>query len=212
MAVTSIKPGTCCFTTFDHQGTPKGKHEELFSVDTYVTGTSSPNDRVIVLFTDIYGHKYNNTLLVADQLAEAGFKVFIPDILFNDPFGGEGGKTEIKPEEVPAFLACHGVNKTKILCEKYVYALKKAYNPKFLGVLGYCFGAKFAVECIKGGNLLADACAIAHPSLLDIQDIAEIAKPILISAADDDFVFVPEFRRLTEDKLSEIGARYQIDL
>ena len=56
--------------------------KKIFGVDTYIVGESS---NILVILTDIFGHRYNNVLLVADAISKSGYKVLIPDILNGDP-------------------------------------------------------------------------------------------------------------------------------
>ncbi|CCF57490.1 hypothetical protein KAFR_0C04990 [Kazachstania africana CBS 2517] len=203
----SNPPGKCCFEGFYHEGTAKGKHEEIFGLDTYVTGTTSPSDRVIVILTDVYGNKINNALLIADQLARPGYKVYIPDILFGDVVVKLDGSTDFN-----AWRERHSPEKTRKVVDEFMSSLKKEYNPKFIGVIGYCFGAKFAVQQINTDGGFADVAAIAHPSFVSMEEVAAIEKPLLIAAAENDSIFPEENRHATEAKLKEIGARYQLDL
>ena len=200
----SKAPAKCCITASFHEGTPKGKHVPLCGLDTYVSGDAS--DRVIVIFTDVFGHKLNNTLLIADEMAKSGYKVLIPDILNNDPFDAN---TDLLA--LGAWIPKHTNEIIKPQVDAYMEALKKELKPKFIGVIGYCFGAPFAAQQISASGY-ADAGAIAHPSRVSMEEVAAIKKPIIISAAEVDPVFPVELRHETEKKLTEIGARYQIDL
>lgn len=197
----SNPPGKCCTLSSFHEGTSKGKHVPFCGLETYVTGEDS--DRTVVILTDIYGSKYNNVLLVADEIAKCGYKVYIPDILKGDPVDGS--------VSLDKWLPNHTNEITKPIVDDFLAAFRKEVNPKFLGVIGYCFGAKYAIQQISASGH-ADAAAVAHPSFVSIEEVAEIKKPIIISAAEEDSIFPPELRHQTEAKLAEIGARYQIDL
>ncbi|CCE94292.1 protein AIM2 TDEL_0H04330 [Torulaspora delbrueckii] len=204
----SNPPGACCFKGFYHEGTPKGTLSDLYGIDTYVTGSQS-NEKVIVIITDIYGHKFNNTQLVADTLGDAGFRVYIPDILFGDAIEKLDGSVDFNE-----WLGKHNPQKTKAIVDQFLSGLKKENSPKFVGIVGHCFGAKYAIQQIHATEGLADVCAVAHPSFVSIEEIAAIGKekPLLISAAENDSIFPPELRHQSEAKLAEIGARYQLDL
>lgn len=203
----SNPPGKCCFQGFYHEGTAKGTYKNIFGVESYVTGTDKPTDRVIVILTDIYGIKLNNVLINADNMAAKGYQVYIPDILFNDPVIKLDGSTDFA-----AWLANHPADKVQALVTSYLTNLKKELNPKFVAVVGYCYGAKFAVQQINQNSPLADCCAIAHPSFVSMEELAAIGKPILISAAEVDPIFTTELRHQSEAKLIEMKARYQLDL
>lgn len=202
----SNPPGKCCFQGFYHEGEPKGQFSSLYEVETYETGSESEN--VLVLLTDVFGPKLLNVQLIADQLADAGFKVYIPDILFGDYIT----KLDDPNFDREAWFARHSEEATHILVTDFLTELKKDKNPKKIGVIGYCFGAKYGIKQIADDGL-ADACAMAHPSFVTMEELAAIKeRPLLISAAEEDPIFPHELRRQTEDKLNEIGAFYQINL
>ncbi|CCD23031.1 protein AIM2 NDAI_0A08780 [Naumovozyma dairenensis CBS 421] len=205
----SNPPGKCCFSGYRHEGETSGVHEMMYNVETYITGTTSPSDKVIVIMTDVYGNHFTNVLLIADQLALAGFKVYIPDILFGDIVSSMDGSVDFN-----GWLAKHDPITTRKIVDNFLSNLRKEFNPKFVGIVGYCFGAKFAVQQISEVDGLADICAIAHPSGVSIDELKLIGKnkPLLIAAAETDPIFPAELRHQTEDTLKEIGARYQIDL
>lgn len=204
----SNPPGACCFKGFYHEGEPRGVHEDISEIDTYISSNGS-SDRAIVILTDVFGNKLNNTRLIADQLGDAGYKTYIPDILFGDHIEKLDGSVNFEE-----WKAKHNKFVTKGIVEKFLRGLKKERSPKFIGLIGYCFGAKYAVQQVHATEGLADVCAIAHPSFVDIEEIEAIGKnkPILISAGEEDYIFPSDLRHQTETKLAEKGIRYQLDL
>lgn len=171
-------------------------------MDTYVVGNSE--SRFIVIATDIYGHKYNNVRLIADQFAKDGYKVYVPDILKGDPV--------VPGDDLPKWLQNHTLEITEPIYVGFLSKLREEVGKSaFIGSVGYCFGAKYVIRQLSADGLI-DAGAIAHPSFVGIEEVAEIKKPLLISAAETDSIFPAELRRQTEDKLVEIGARYQLTL
>ena len=104
----SKAPSKCCSTGFYHEGEPKGTFSTIYGVETYITGDESlKHDNAIVIICDIYGNKFNNNQLIADQLAAAGFRVYLPDILFGDAVITLDGSFDIH-----AWLSKH--NETKV--------------------------------------------------------------------------------------------------
>lgn len=199
----SNAPSDCCLKLSFHEGTPKGSHKQIFGLDTYQVGEQHGNDRVIVILTDIYGHKLQNVLLIADELSKSGYQVLIPDILKGEPVDGS--------IPLPEWLKKHPSEVTQPIVSAFLDQLTKEYNPKFVGGIGYCYGAKYVIqELSKSGRFTAGA--VAHPSFVDIEEVRVITNPILISAAETDGIFPPELRHETEKVLAEIGARYQLDL
>ncbi|SCU90710.1 LAMI_0E03290g1_1 [Lachancea mirantina] len=198
--------GKNCFVGLRHSGDAKGKHTTVFGIDTYVTGQES-NDKIIVIMTNVFGNKPNNVLLIADAFGEAGYKVYIPDIVDNDPLEMS------KSDDFEDWKAKHNAEFTRNITEPFVKAVKGELKPKFLGLVGYCFGAKYAIQLVDGTTGVADAAAVAHPSFVDMEEFAAVGKkPLLISAAEEDSFFPAEYRHSTEAKLQEIGAVYQVDL
>lgn len=175
-------------------------------MDTYVTGSENSEKRTIVILTDIYGHKYNNTLLIADQLAKVGgYRVYVPDILENDPVPSNHG-------DLAPWLEKHGNEITKPIVDTFLKSVRaQVGDSSFVGVIGYCFGAKYAIQQIASEGY-ASAAAVAHPSFVSIDEVRAVKKPILISAAETDPIFTTELRHKTEGALASIRARYQIDL
>ncbi|RCK58929.1 Protein AIM2 [Candida viswanathii] len=198
----SNPPGKCCAKGNFHEGTPVGTHKELFGLPTYVVGDST--SRIIVILTDVYGNKFNNVLLIADELAKAGgYKVLIPDILKNDP---------VTPvADLQKWLPNHTAEITAPIVDSFLSKVKQELQPEFLGGIAYCFGAKYAVQNLSESGSL-DAAAIAHPSFVTIEEVKAIKRPLLISAAETDPIFTPELRHHSEDELAKLGVRYQVDL
>ena len=73
-----------CVTGSVHQGTPTGTEVKLGGLDAYAVG-SEDSKRIIVIGVDVFGWKFVNTRLLADEYASKGFGVFIPD-LFSGTF------------------------------------------------------------------------------------------------------------------------------
>lgn len=194
-------PGTCCVQTNFHKGTPKGSHSTVYGLDTYITGPTS--DKVVVLFSDVYGNRYNNTLLIADQIAANGFRVFAPDIL--------KGELITAAKDLPSWIANHPMEETDKMVDDFLRAMRADVRPTFVGAMGYCFGARYALRQISK-NRLVDIAAIAHPSLVTIEEFKAITKPLLVSAAESDEIFPTASRHEAELELAKDGKRYQIDV
>lgn len=199
--------GKCCFTGNLHTGEPLGKFEEVFGLKTYVTGSPS-NEKVLVILTDVFGNELNNTKLIADQLAGEDFKVYVPDILFGDNVKSLDGSVDFHE-----WAHNHRPEITRPIVDQFMKSLQATFSPKFVGVVGHCFGAKYALHQIDVKQSTANAIAVAHPSLCEQEEFRAIGKhPILISAAQTDSIFTVESRHETEKTLNDIGAVYQIDL
>ena len=66
-----------CVTGSVHQDTPTGTEVKLGGLDAYAVGPKD-SKRIIVIGVDVFGWKFVNTRLLADEYASKGFRVFIP--------------------------------------------------------------------------------------------------------------------------------------
>lgn len=206
----SYPPSDCCAKGFIHEGEPKGTYIDINDIKTYRTQPGFRDDAIIVILPDIFGIYLPNSLLIADQFAcKSGYTTYIPDILFNDQIALEdlnSGKVD-----VPKWLGNHSNEITREIVEKALKSIKAENPNKKICVIGYCFGAKYAVQQgAKGG--FADVVAIAHPSFVTIEEVEALNVPIIISCAEVDSQFPADKRVETQAKLQEIKATYQIDI
>lgn len=104
----------------------------------------------------------------------------------------------------------HNPTRVEGIVRKALKYVKETYKPKFLACMGYCYGACFTIRSL--GDSSVDVGACAHPSLVTIEEIEQIKKPIIIMAAENDEIFADELRLATEKKLFEIGAQYHMTL
>lgn len=198
----SNPPQKCCTEGFKLEGTPQGKLIDIGKISTYVSGDRS-STKVLLILTDILGHKFPNSQLVADAYAKQGFYVVVPDIFNGDP---------TKPGEgIPdGWLDKHGVSDTEPVVQAVVQHIRSELATKFFASIGYCFGAKYTVRLLAEDAI--DAGAAAHPSFVQIDEVAQIKKPLIILAAETDQIYTPELRAKTEAKLQEIKATYYTTL
>ncbi|OWB68107.1 hypothetical protein B5S30_g3479 [[Candida] boidinii] len=204
----SKAPGACCFKAVLHEGEPTGEETKKFGYESYVAGGYTTTDKVIVILTDVFGYKFKNTQLIADELAKTtGYYVIVPDIL-----KGEALTLNVTMEIFGEWFSRHPVQGTKDVVTTFLTNLKKELNPSYLSGIGYCFGAKYLFHQMTADGLF-DVGVAAHPSFADEDEVAAIRKPVLISAAANDQIFPTELRHKTESILSSIkDLRYQIDL
>lgn len=88
--------------------------------------------------------------------------------------------------------------------------LREVVGATKVGVVGYCFGAKYAVRALGDGG--ADAGFVAHPSLVGAEEVRAIKGPLSIAAAETDQMFPAEKRYETEGILAEVGQPWQVCL
>lgn len=75
---------------------------------------------------------------------------------------------------------------------------------------GYCFGAKYVVRFLRSG--LIDVGFIAHPAMIDRQEVEGVRNPLAMAAAEIDNIFPADKRYETEKTLKKLGIPYQINL
>ncbi|KAI3400387.1 hypothetical protein diail_3404 [Diaporthe ilicicola] len=79
-------PGDCCITGNLHEGEPRGKHETVEDIDTYVVHPTEgkSNGNILLYFPDVWG-LFKNGLLVMDGFADAGYLTIGLDYFRGDP-------------------------------------------------------------------------------------------------------------------------------
>ncbi|KAJ3973674.1 dienelactone hydrolase endo-1,3,1,4-beta-D-glucanase [Lentinula raphanica] len=161
-----------CVKGVTHEGEPQGKWEEINGVNSYIATPSKdyPKDKVLIFLTDAFGPQLVNNRLLVDDFAANGFKTVMPDI-----FSGDAAPvTAFKPGStfnLGEWFKSHGPEQTRPLIDKTIEGLKKEGVTSF-GVLGYCFGGRYAFDLAFDG--IPKAVAVAHPSLLKIPDDLEV--------------------------------------
>jgi hypothetical protein len=86
-------PSTCCFVGKIHEGTPRGKMDDIIGVPSYVShpGEGKGNGHVVLYFPDVWGMS-NNSMLLMDGFADAGFITLGMDYFrgVRSPFSSSG--------------------------------------------------------------------------------------------------------------------------
>ncbi|KAI5018449.1 hypothetical protein ZWY2020_043337 [Hordeum vulgare] len=166
---------------------------DLGGLQAYVTG-SRGSTRAIVLASDYFGFEAPKLRKIADQVAEDGYLVVVPDLLHGDPFSADA---KISFQD---WLKTHSpvvaAEKTKVL----IAALKKQ-GVSEVGVGGYCWGAKVAVELSKSEEI--QVVVISHPSQVTVDDMKEVKHPIEILGAELDQASPPPIVHQFEQALDQ---------
>lgn len=95
--------------------------------------------RGILLLTDVIGHRFVNSQLIADQLAANGFFVVVPDLFHGDPIKLN------RPADFN-FMAWltgppgHLPHRVDPVVKSVLTEMKETLNLQRIGVIGYCFG------------------------------------------------------------------------
>lgn len=141
-----------CSQGTDHhtRGTPKGNNIRVAGkYDAYLAEPApekSHKNAAILFLSDIMG-VWQNSRLLADEFAAAGYLTLLVDLFYGDPVPVH--KTEDPSYDIQGWLA-HGSNGKNPHTEEVVdpiivdsiNVLKGEYGIKKLGAVGYCFGAK----------------------------------------------------------------------
>eukprot|EP00834_Sanchytrium_tribonematis_P004715 NODE_247_length_11822_cov_1.182718.p4 type:complete len:268 gc:universal NODE_247_length_11822_cov_1.182718:6350-5547(-) len=200
-----------CCTGFLEVGSPKGIEETVAGYKCYVSKPKSNSERSLILAPDAFGFTLPNTRLIADQFAERGYLVVVPDIFQGfvispkrlDPVFGfnlEDTPSALKkvkqllyrtlcfvkciPDLFRFMLKHKPKDKVKIVSEIST-ELKQKY--RFVGLQGYCFGGSVAL--LAGMDRCIDAVVASHPGKFNWErDFQKIKVPTLLQLAENDFM------------------------
>ncbi|KAH8104074.1 alpha/beta-hydrolase [Cristinia sonorae] len=187
-----------------HEGEPQGKIEKIGGYDCYVATPSGDysKDKVVLFLTDVFGLKFNNNLLLADDFARNGYKTIAPDILVGDPLTDTAHQD---PKfDFDAWRAKHGEDTWIPVVDAVVQSLKSEFGITRIGTTGYCFGAPPAFRLAFQNE--SHVTVLAHPSRLkvpeDFEKYREVSKaPLLINACEVDKQFPLESQAIADEIL-----------
>ncbi|KAH8804457.1 dienelactone hydrolase [Xylogone sp. PMI_703] len=225
----SKPPAKCCTVGVKHEGIPAGYMIKITGGhDAYLA--TPPLDKKhkdvgILYIPDVLGI-YQNSQLIADQLAANGYTTVVPDLFKGDQlelniFDGDQLDTSIDPTHPGDFdllgwlqagrndAGPHTSPHVDPIIVDSIQYMKEMLGVKRIGSVGYCFGAKYVVRHYKNG---IDVGYIAHPSFVEEEELSAILGPLCISAAETDPIFPAESRHRSEEILRETGQAYQISL
>lgn len=185
-----------------HEGQPKGKEELIHGLNTYVVGNRTSPRGIVVIYSDIFGLLLPNNKLLADAFAQSGeYLVYLPDFFKGDPVALKVADALIPVDaakqstfakysgilaSMPTFLMWqrrHKAADCDKICIEFLQQLRRATpaNQK-IGMVGYCWGGKYAVRAGLESNMLdvngekkplVDAVVALHPSHLAVPDDVE---------------------------------------
>lgn len=158
------------------------------TVSTYIAYPPDKSTKnAILIITDVIGHKFINAQLIADEFAAKGYFVLMPD-MFNDdsvPLN--------RPEgfNIMDWVKNHSPVQTEPIIDSVLKEMRENLGCKRIGGVGYCFGGKYVCRYLKSG--LLDVGYIAHPTMLEEQELREIEGPLSIAAAGEFFLLKGSF-------------------
>jgi len=209
---TQIGMGACCLSGAVHDGTPQGREDTIGGINTYI---AEPSDRstakTVVFIVDIFGWKFKNVRLLADQYAKAGFYSYIPDVHEGDSLPIEflqsvepplkkketDGLVEKTKETVDImatlgpWLAKHREGVAEPIISGFINAVRIIPGTNKIGTIGFCWGGRYSILQAHGrkeGQIGGvDAAYACHPSLLSIPaDITPVTKPTSVAVGEKD--------------------------
>ncbi|KAH7084099.1 esterase/lipase [Paraphoma chrysanthemicola] len=214
--MTSNPPAACCTKGFKHEGEARGRMDHVGDVEAYVVEPlTSSNGYGIIYLTDVIGHKLVNAHLLADEYADNGYVVLMPDLFDGDgvPINYDHATFSFEKWTSGVF----GANKTPHtppiidpIVDACIESLRHKYNCKKVALVGYCFGAKYVVRFLADQRVSVGF--IAHPADITRQELEGIKKPLALAAAETDYVWPTNLRHESEITLKETGVDYQITL
>jgi dienelactone hydrolase len=208
-----------CFNGFAHAGEPTGSETTLGDLPAYFAPSVGPAKGVILYLTDVFGHKFVNHRLLADTYSAAGFDVYVPDILQGAPVPadklafvdedssgllasvGRGCRMLGILPRMASFLWSHREAATLPIVQAAAQSARAKADEKGmqLGVVGFCFGGRYAMKLTELGfprgpadcdkdppRCLVDVAVACHPSLVTRADIAAVGRPLLFCTPEHD--------------------------
>ncbi|KAF2665058.1 alpha/beta-hydrolase [Microthyrium microscopicum] len=210
----AIPPGDHCLSGNLHTGDTRGKTETIEEAPTYITTPQHGNDNGNILFyyPDVHGF-YNNSLLLMDAFADAGYHVFGIDYFRDDPiWKHQNADKSVKPDFDRAAWRDKHVAFAKATVPKWTKAIADKYGKDTTKYVcaGYCFGATYVLDSLTKGFISAGA--FAHPGSLTEEQFQNVDKPLLLSCAEKDHAFPPGKRNKAQAILEEGQKKYQVQL
>ncbi|MEW5303503.1 MAG: hypothetical protein WDW36_006189 [Sanguina aurantia] len=223
-------------------GTPTGSYVTVARVEAYIARPQTPNGAAIIISTDVFGHKFKNTQIIADKFAEAGYLTVVPDQFAGKPLPASLMERFLfltLPRQSPTFLQAHfldpvgrvflGVGTMFKVLPWFVANKPPSKMPMFeqliselrsgalgpvdkIGIQGYCYGGATCLALGSREDSLIDAFAVAHTQISVPKDFESIKKPALFVAADHDWAFPKKEFQAAEDIVKKNGMQDRVRL
>ncbi|KAA1467612.1 dienelactone hydrolase endo-1,3,1,4-beta-D-glucanase [Dentipellis sp. KUC8613] len=202
-----------CIQGVRHEGVPEGKFEIIGNIKTYVATPSGecPKDKAILFLTDGFGPELDNNLLLADDFARNGFRVYLPDLFDGDPVPAEvlsSNGALGNNFDFSQWISNHSPAPAQAKVEAVVDVLKSQGVTRF-GAIGYCYGGRLCFNLAFENKV--HAVVGNHPSMLELSDIDKYAEtasaPLLLNTCEIDPAFTAEKQSRADEVLG--GGRYK---
>ncbi|KAK6373644.1 hypothetical protein LTS17_008137 [Exophiala oligosperma] len=237
---TSTGMSSCCLSGSVHGGTPRGREDTVGGLDCYVTeppsSDSNTKTKAIIFLVDIFGWKFKNVRLLADQYADAGgFTCYIPDVHQGDSLPieflqsvepplkkkEEEGMLDKAKETVDVmatlgpWLVKHRESVSEPLISGFVNTVRTIPGTEKIGAVGFCWGGRYAIlqahKRTAGQVGGVDAAYACHPSLLSIpSDIEAVAVPLSLAVGEKDSLLDLKSVEQIRETLNKTGAPTEV--
>lgn len=230
--------GACCLSGSIHSGTPTGREDTIGGLPTYVAEPSDGSKaKTVVFITDIFGWKFKNVRLLADQYAKAGFYCYIPDVQEGDSLPIEllqSIEPTLKSKEqeglldkaketfdvmatLGPWLVKHREAVAEPIISGFINHLKTVAGTNKIGAIGFCWGGRYSILQAHGrkeGEIGGvDAAYACHPSLLSIPaDLAPVTKPTSVAVGEKDSLLDLKSVEQLREALEKTGAPTEVTI
>lgn len=152
-----------------------------------VTGPESATKAIFVLY-DIFGYSHP-IIRGVDKLADAGFRVFMPDFFEGNPAPMSLMPLDGPPDEdaMDKFCAERGDTKKtmKRMSELLKHCEKLQPSIKTWGLLGYCWGG-YVCQYAIGADTPFTACVECHPGFPEVEVAEAVTIPLMALCSKDE--------------------------
>lgn len=207
---------SCCLSGKVHQGTEAGREDTIGGLPTYISEPDNKSKAKTVIFlVDIFGWKFKNVRLLADEYARAGFYTYVPDIQQGDALPiaflddvepklavreqlslvEKAKKTANVGATFGPWLIRRREAVTKPIIDGFIDAVRKDPQTGKIGAIGFCWGGRYAILQAHARSEFSgdqpvggvDAVYACHPSLVSIpSDFDPVVKPLSIAVGEKD--------------------------
>ena len=229
-AAAAAAAGVCknCAEGYSWAGQPKGTEGTLGKLKAYIAKpeTEGPPGAAILFVHDAFGWSLSNSRLLCDMFCElTGLPVYMPDFFDGEKLLEEDQINPLMIEKPPSilgrlsqgfkfaavlprfmsFIMRHNVKKSEPLIKDAVSELKQSCGVTSLGVVGYCWGGKYALRL--GSEDAVKAIVAVHPSLVDPKDdLVGLKASVLLLLAEKDPVISKSLREKIEAAIQAAGV------
>jgi len=229
----TIEPGR------DRDAQPRGELIKLAGEDAYISlpaNGASPCEKLLLFFSDGGGIRNKNNQLQADEYADQGYVVVMPDQFQKDEYTVKGttddasellddSNTErhtsllenvkgvvasgVSALILDLWLARHSEQKTMPIVRNIVQAAKEHFTPQKTYAIGFGFGGN--VLLILAGSTEFRAVAVAHPVMVSKTTVENIKTPVYLAVVDNDSYHTQQEVEYEQKILAEHNVEHEIE-